>query len=1200
MRRTTTNKSNNLAEEKVKVLEDEIAELRKKLIEKERDCERLHAELSLTQKKPKGSLIKSKSLDGDQQNVDLKRQLQVIEQEANVLRTKTQNLEADNEKLQAENKRLQLLKNTKSLKIDKSLEISSNKVSQLENDLKDALAKIKDLENKDDRNEKKVRFSNEITKKDEESIKAKQDELDKLKLNFSKLEKEKLKLQTSLKELKDEAIKSFKPRTPKKITDLTTKLQMKRMVEDLENEIGELYVIMKNAGYSTADLDIKSQMTKDIEDIKNKLSKKDSDFTNEKNHLQTEISKLKDLNTKLESEKKILLEKIKKLESGNNSSLIECKTLKEEKIKLETQINKITAELNKFDTQQTAVADCMKKIEDLKKEMDCKDKEINKLKKQVETNTKLEQEKNKLLKEVTEKTKKIAELEKKLKEIEEKCKKSEKLLNSRKAVVSKLEKEEDALRETSNLKYDEAVSSIELKQLQDKLQNSNKKLQEKEAELAAAKQELENVQKQLTVLQSEVTNTKNALNKAENDKNDAEKKLETEKKDSKYWESKASDFESDLQAERKKIERMRISHDKDNKNKEVELATLKGKLKILEQTSGAGAKRITELKQEFEDKMKALEHTIAVEKSEYEELTSKYELLEEEHVVTKARLTVEKEQAQGDLLHVKKELSAALTELQAVKQNQDTKSKEWQSEKTELQKEISSLQERLCGGGWEVEKARLKTKLDKYEYQLRDTIEKYDVLSHHHELAKKELEEAKKKLEDYERVSKVQRTLASDNAELEREMATLNNRLEQMEKARKNELTETKMRYEAQMNTMREELKSLHNQVSRFKRERDNYKQMLDAAQQSMAEIKNGNKPRSVRSSVSSTDDEEVRNKVATLEQQVACLEDELCESRMLASKLNTELISERSSTEYEEDRLLSSGRARVAGMATRMELAWHKERDEQQRLLQETSTLARDLRQTLFENFNDDDRVITQLLETIDDLIKQRPNLFKSETPIKPEKTLATPTPPRRNRSSKSRSRSATPEQAAAETSVTSTGARLRRLADELRAAMSTEPREAMTVTSRTTTRAPSLKKRSISLEQTTKEQSSIWKSVDESSVSSMQSLDGDDRLFTMQRDPSLDSRLSGGSAQSEVLPTEKTKKKSFFGKLKKLTKARSVDNNVDSQVADFTSIGSISQKDLRGRLTNMFSRKGQVSRAKRKVLTKAHRAHRGRFFGI
>lgn len=41
-----------------------------------------------------------------------------------------------------------------------------------------------------------------------------------------------------------------------------------------------------------------------------------------------------------------------------------------------------------------------------------------------------------------------------------------------------------------------------------------------------------------------------------------------------------------------------------------------------------------------------LEHSLAVEKAEYDELTGKYEILEEEHVVTKARLTVEKEQAQ--------------------------------------------------------------------------------------------------------------------------------------------------------------------------------------------------------------------------------------------------------------------------------------------------------------------------------------------------------------------------------------------------------------------------------------------------------------------------------------------------------------------------------------------------------------------------
>lgn len=50
-----------------------------------------------------------RSLDANElPNVDLKRQLQVIEQEASVLRSKTQSLEADNEKVQAENKKLQV------------------------------------------------------------------------------------------------------------------------------------------------------------------------------------------------------------------------------------------------------------------------------------------------------------------------------------------------------------------------------------------------------------------------------------------------------------------------------------------------------------------------------------------------------------------------------------------------------------------------------------------------------------------------------------------------------------------------------------------------------------------------------------------------------------------------------------------------------------------------------------------------------------------------------------------------------------------------------------------------------------------------------------------------------------------------------------------------------------------------------------
>jgi uncharacterized membrane protein len=59
------------------------------------------------------------------------------------------------------------------------------------------------------------------------------------------------------------------------------------------------------------------------------------------------------------------------------------------------------------------------------------------------------------------------------------------------------------------------------------------------------------------------------------------------------------------QAERKKLDRMRTAHDRDVKNKEAELATLKGKLKVLEQSTGAGAKRIADLKQEYEESVKS-------------------------------------------------------------------------------------------------------------------------------------------------------------------------------------------------------------------------------------------------------------------------------------------------------------------------------------------------------------------------------------------------------------------------------------------------------------------------------------------------------------------------------------------------------------------------------------------------------------------
>lgn len=166
-----------------------------------------------------GDFVIFRSLDLDQQTLDLKRQLQVIEQEALVLRTKVQGLEADNDQLNSENKKLQLLRNTKTAKSDKSLDKYINQIADLELELSSAKERIEELQSSS-------AGTNGVGD-------------DNLKQKLSKVESERDKLSDALNKLKEESLKSFKNRTPKKPSEFTSKVQLKNMVLDLENEIGK-------------------------------------------------------------------------------------------------------------------------------------------------------------------------------------------------------------------------------------------------------------------------------------------------------------------------------------------------------------------------------------------------------------------------------------------------------------------------------------------------------------------------------------------------------------------------------------------------------------------------------------------------------------------------------------------------------------------------------------------------------------------------------------------------------------------------------------------------------------------------------------------------------------------------------------------------------------------------------------------------
>ncbi|CAH0562263.1 unnamed protein product [Brassicogethes aeneus] len=1283
-----------------KVLEDETNDLRTKLTEKERDCERLQAELNLNQKRSKG-MVKSKSLDMDQQTLDLKRQLAVIDQEASVLRNKVQTLESENEKIIAENKRLSLLRGAKSLKNDKNIDKYIDQIAKLELELSDAQEKIKSLES-----------SSNIPNK--------------LEVNSAQIRK-------------------FTSRKPKRISTLTSRDQLKTMVSDLENEIGEMLVVLKmseskkkedDGGNNINKLEFE-KAKKELDEIRKKYENVQKELTEEKTKVASENKKSADFSKTLtktkENLEKSIEEKNTLKEQVEKASKEQLKLLDEKKL-LDGEITKLKTNLRNATYKQDEMTLLLQKSESLKLELESKDKELEKLKKDLE-------DKTKLTKELTTKNKKIKELEEKLNEYEDKCKTTDKKFKDQvKDFDNKIEKSKEKIKtlESEQLKWEEDKKKLsyqiddlntKIKGLENSIDTKNKHVKQLEESLSKEREivsktslkvgELEN--REINKLKDELSKKKVQLSELEsklemstkNHKNleDKLKKTETENKNNKLEiEKKNKELEIDLQNERKKLEVIKGNHEKENRNRELELSTLKSKIKKLELNSGGSKDEI----KHFQENIDKLDATIMKERQKYDDLTVKYEMLEEEHVVTKAKLVMEKETVESQLANVKRDLNQLEIELKTLRDTYNTKQDTWIKEKLEMQEKIKDSKK---GNGNDYEKARLKASLEEIQSELDQLKKEYNGVNDHMEFMRRENDELKKKLDDYERVNKVQRNMTADSTAMEKEIRQLKIKLSNAEKNKKSDIAECKIRYESQQAMVNAELQSLQNQVLRFKREKDNYKHMLEAAQKTIGDLKQS--PRSAKDGTKTMhydELEETKSKVQNLEQQISCMEDELSEARLESSRLKTELVSERSSwevklsefqsriNELEEEKILNSGRTKIVGLRTRMELAWQKEREDQQRLLQETATLARDLRQTLFEvererdkerleskrktdqfkksseeeqdenkkkitelqcdllelrdahaklrttneklrrekekyekereEFKtlingkkradqEDDKKIGAIIEHVDTLKQFAPELFFSNE----REATYTPTPPRRT---KSKSRESSPANDGRRESSMSPGEKqqqiyyimqrivnttedLRRIQkmseDEyererikramgMRRATSTEHDNSNSRYSKPYSRSSTvsvtnqLRRKSLSLEHTMQNEQKIWKN-DNDSMSSLQSLEfnSDIEVMRSRRDASLDSRLSGGSTQSDF--GEKKKKKSLIGKIKKLTKSRSIDDQDPGTFSPSRSLSSKpnsnsdvneekgSKRDLKDRITGIFKKSGSSSRS-------------------
>jgi chromosome segregation ATPase len=128
---------------------------------------------------------------------------------------------------------------------------------------------------------------------------------------------------------------------------------------------------------------------------------------------------------------------------------------------------------------------------------------------------------------------------------------------------------------------------------------------------------------------------------------------------------------------------------------------------------------------EIQEKNKELEIEVQNERKRNSEFSSKYELLEEEHVLFKAQLSTENEKLEAEI----KSLKAQITKL---KMNED----ETQSEKQSLKTKISDLQRKLTeaeiqgnktSSTIDLEKSRLKSKLDEKEQEYSKLVKQNEM-----------------------------------------------------------------------------------------------------------------------------------------------------------------------------------------------------------------------------------------------------------------------------------------------------------------------------------------------------------------------------------------------------------------------------------------------------------------------------------------
>nr|XP_040235446.2 myosin heavy chain, non-muscle [Anopheles coluzzii]XP_040235447.2 myosin heavy chain, non-muscle [Anopheles coluzzii] len=896
--------------------------------------------------------------DSLEREADLREQLKYAEEEAENLRRKSSRVEDENDSLVMQLKKMATKAKTKSSIFSKARKLSPAPTSRSN---ADPAPVEKDEGISDEEDPAELRLQLELNEQEMAVLRRKMEELE----HENKHAREQIKdlqenLATKTKELGRKVPSALgsksgvkDPLEEKKITvmeDEISELRKKLIEKDREFERlqAEMALAKSKGGKSlskTKSLDALTEQQ--VQDLKRQLQVIEQEAT----VLRAKTQSLEQDNEKYQAEIKKLQAKAKPAgatSAADTKKLTDSiEQLEKEKQELEGRLKRIVQESTSQLPMRLAKSpnDMHTKLQ-LRKMVEDSELEIDELRALVGKAGAMN----------------IATLEKEKKRLEAELAETKQQQEKLTSELSTLKKE---TLEQQTSKLNEAQRTVE--RLEDENRKQNDKIKTLEDKITRINTTMKTAESSKSLLEIQL--------KAEKEKHTGtERDLEKVRKEKTKLDNRINDLEKELQLSKKNAELIKESLER-------EMAALKSK-----SATGAEDSESSKILQDLKKQNEELTTEIHQQSRKFEELLQKHETMEEEHLVTQAQLAAEREKLQELDKLKNKLLQAEAIETRLVKENTNMSRR-----LVEVQKKLTAAETNNDSryASIELEKNRMKTALEDKQHDYEKLAKENEMNAYQVNQLKKDNEDLRGKLDDYERINKAQRTLSEHNAHLEQELKSVYTKLEASEMNVKSEVAATRLRYEQQVTNLHNELTAMQRQCERFKRDRDTFKQLVEAAQKQIGDMKANR--RSLASVTSSSGDDDDKTKIVALEQQIGCLEDELSEARLEASKVRTELVSELSASEIkisemqskinelEEEKIMGSGKSKVPGTKTRLELSWQKEREELQRLVQETSTLARDLRQTLFEVERERDkekleskRKIEQIKKTTEEEIEE------------------------------------------------------------------------------------------------------------------------------------------------------------------------------------------------------------------------------------